>query len=121
MLLQILLYYFERFTNQNKDYKDCKQIVDDSFMECIESCDEDTLCVVQCNRTYSTNLSNCPCRDNCPKGCPCPNYECPQEEPKNILILNSHKHNSGPPLLMNSTGWFKILSKTDVFKSSTSG
>jgi len=42
-------------------------------------------------KIYSKNndkyLLDCPCHENCPDGCPCPNYEC--KGAASILVINS--------------------------------
>ena len=46
--------------------------------ECIQLCEiGENTCGQNCDEEYTINLKNCPCRENCPLGCPCPNYQCP--------------------------------------------
>ena len=37
---------------------------------------QDIDCLAQCSRDYDENIENCPCRANCPTGCPCPGFQC---------------------------------------------
>ena len=89
-------------------------------------------CLPDCNRDYNTNVKECPCQENCPNGCPCPNYSCqgttspsittttlpttttmtttkatttttPLVQNKTVLVLNS-KDGWKPALLINSSG-----------------
>ena len=36
----------------------------------------DENCEDQAIDSYQNENLNCPCKSNCPDGCPCPNYEC---------------------------------------------
>ena len=46
--------------------------------ECVLQCAAgDNACLQNCAREYADDLRNCPCQENCPTGCPCPDYQCP--------------------------------------------
>ena len=48
------------------------------YVQCILGCShDDDSCLPDCNREYKANIEECPCQENCPNGCPCPNYTCP--------------------------------------------
>ena len=56
-------------------------ICDEYFLQILSICIEDCIpgdipCTSRCNRHYAANLKNCPCEENCPNSCPCPNYPC---------------------------------------------
>jgi len=64
----------------NPDYKVCEGAATDDYYKCILKCPPlDGGCAHKCNRLYSEDISNCPCKKGCPDGCPCPNYTCPTE------------------------------------------
>ena len=47
------------------------------YTTCISQCsDKDYPCLAACSRQYKETLKKCPCNENCPLGCPCPNYNC---------------------------------------------
>ena len=49
-----------------------------SQSKCVVLCEVgDNACFQTCAREYAENLKNCPCQENCPTGCPCPDYQCP--------------------------------------------
>ena len=58
--------------------------------KCVVLCEVgDNVCFQSCAREYSENLKNCPCQENCPTGCPCPEYQCPTKTtgPSNTTTL----------------------------------
>ena len=64
---------------ENEDYISCVDHYDLIYRNCMYNCDHnDNLCYSACNREFDENIENCPCKPNCPNGCPCPNYECPE-------------------------------------------
>ena len=86
----------------NVDYLECEFLVDGAYTECIVECDKtDSVCLTDCSRQYADQIEQCPCKSNCPDGCPCPDFECstttvpmvtttPSTESKSaVLILNS--------------------------------
>ena len=46
------------------------------YVICIVGCNHDLDCVALCARFYDENVLKCPCNEGCPKGCPCPEFEC---------------------------------------------
>ena len=64
---------------ENPDYIACVDHFDLIYRNCMFDCDHnDNACYADCNRKYDENIQNCPCKPNCPDGCPCPNYQCPE-------------------------------------------
>ena len=62
----------------NPNYQTCFEFYERLFHICVYNCPTvDLLCLATCNRDLEGNLETCPCRNQCPNGCPCPNYECP--------------------------------------------
>ena len=49
----------------------CNSDCQNSQLQCIVDCANDTACVSTCNRDFLTCQSDCPCYDNCYDGCPC--------------------------------------------------
>ena len=116
-----------RNLDQNSDYVECEDYFERIYLQCIVSCPhEDLLCLPNCNRDYDTNVKECPCQENCPNGCPCPNYTCqgtttptvttttsvattattttmPFVQNKTALVLNSW-NGWKPAVLVNSEG-----------------
>ena len=61
----------------NPDFISCEADLEEVYMECLALCEtSDFDCLGSCSRDYYFNLDNCPCRSNCPGGCPCENYDC---------------------------------------------
>ena len=61
----------------NPDYIACERQAEVSYNRCLVECPTgDFLCIGACNREYQKTLEDCPCRENCPNGCPCENYDC---------------------------------------------
>ena len=60
----------------NPDYIACMDMFEDIYIKCLLGCSHDDSCLTYCNREYKANIEECPCQDNCPNGCPCPNYAC---------------------------------------------
>lgn len=91
--------------------------------ECIIQCETgDSQCFQSCAREYSENLTNCPCQENCPLGCPCPEYQCPLTTTQMttttapdlntwILVLNTNgRYNV--PLIIDGKGKSKEIEFT---------
>ena len=58
--------------------------------KCISECElSDDACAESCSQEYTESLKSCPCRENCPTGCPCPNYQCPTVTGASILTTTS--------------------------------
>ena len=70
----------------------CENKVLSNYYLCTSGCnesDDQPLCMSECNRGYVEELKKCPCNENCPDGCPCPEFEC--ESPvttSQVLILH---------------------------------
>ena len=61
----------------NPDYAKCEEYMKANYTSCINICPPgDSTCLAACVEQYNENLNNCPCNENCPLGCPCPNYTC---------------------------------------------
>ena len=68
---------------ENFDYINCRNDYELVYKKCMYDCDHnDPVCYATCNREYDQNVENCPCRSNCPNGCPCPDYECSETTPE---------------------------------------
>lgn len=65
--------------DENEDFRICQSVASDSYYSCLNRCPiQDMDCIGQCNRQYDVDLENCPCKSNCPSGCPCAGaYKCP--------------------------------------------
>ena len=63
----------------NEEKKECLDKLDQVYISCLINCEHDEVCVSKCAREYNEGVSECPCNDGCPQGCPCPNYECSGE------------------------------------------
>ena len=86
------------------------------YTACIIACGTaDFLCLGDCARDFDLNVLDCPCRKNCPNGCPCDSYECPQTTTETtlttttvapyttVLILNT-AFDYNVPVLTDSSG-----------------
>ena len=60
-------------------------------------------CLSDCNRIYDENYKDCPCQENCPGGCPCPNFECTFGQ--TALVLNSY-YGPNVPVIIDANGRF---------------
>ena len=68
---------------ENPDYIGCEREYELVYWKCVYDCGHnDNLCYAACNREYDQSIENCPCKSECPNGCPCPDYECPQTTPE---------------------------------------
>ena len=103
-----------RNIDSNQDFLQCEDKFQQIYLQCIVGCPhDDYLCLPNCNRDYEINLRDCPCQENCPNGCPCPNYTCgaapPVVQNKTVLILNSYDE-WRPAMLINGSGKRQELS-----------
>ena len=68
------------------DLSHLKQYATDIYSHCIVQCTPgDFVCIETCWREYDENKLLCPCQSGCPKGCPCPDYQCPAETTTSIV------------------------------------
>ena len=106
----------------------CENQVKENYQLCTSECIEnDYDCLSLCNKYFNDLLSKCPCREECPNGCPCPDYKCDEpveEEKSSILVL--YKNTNAPqirPLIFDKSGsysyniWFKFEERTGVYQS----
>ena len=71
------------------DFRVCERFYLLQYNECVESCSTvDELCFRDCGRAFGRDMENCPCKANCPNGCPCPDYYCPAR----ILAINTWRN-----------------------------
>ena len=101
----------------NPDYAACERLFYDSYMNCIKNCsNDDPACISACTREYDQNLQKCPCREDCPSGCPCPQYDCSDQlttttsiststttQSTSVLVLNRPLYDN-VPILLDSSG-----------------
>ena len=133
--------------DSNADFINCERIFNLQYSSCILQCPNgDMVCLGGCGREYDSNVETCPCREDCPNGCPCPNFDCsdvpstttattrvitttvgttqttPISERNTILLLNT-KSPKNIPLMFNSTGFvdrnflFLFDDHTSVYES----
>ena len=82
----------------------CENQALDEYYACLGECvPPGPECLSNCNRIYDENFNNCPCQQNCPDGCPCPNFEC--TDPRAVLVLNSY-YGPNVPVLIDAEGRF---------------
>ena len=95
---------------ENSDYIDCMDDYDLIYKKCMIDCDHnDPLCYATCNREYDENIENCPCKSNCPNGCPCPQYDCAETEPvttttSTLMSTSTASQRNNTVLVLNSYG-----------------
>ena len=102
-------------------YEHCITEAEEVFIECTNNCDSfDLVCHTDCSDAYHDQLTLCPCKEGCPNGCPCENYECYEEEEEvnhdedmHMLIFNPH--NSGQKPSYNVIK-FSMFNTTDGFQ-----
>ena len=86
------------------------------YYQCVVFCTPgDVGCITQCSRELEIQMDQCPCKvllqmksfyinfifkSGCPKGCPCPEYECPDTA---VLVLNTY-YSTNVPLVIDSSG-----------------
>ena len=59
------------------DFIACERQFQIEYLTCIDDCSHDDVrCLAACSREYDDSLKDCPCQENCPTGCPCPDYVC---------------------------------------------
>ena len=44
------------------------------YLDCVTSCSGEDC--IQCYMDLEDFLANCPCHENCPDDCPCPEFDC---------------------------------------------
>ena len=115
------------------DYLICKEYYEAVFLICSKECNNELDCVLNCSRDLDIDLKKCPCKENCPNGCPCEQYECPLSttpDPvvsttapfgrKSILTLSTYLGDH-EPLLINTYGYgstqFRFDVQATVYKS----
>ena len=55
----------------------------------------DNTCREQCYDVYMSAIRECPCMENCERGCPCKNYKCEHADDVYLLVFGPHHK---PPL-----------------------
>ena len=103
----------------NPDYIACKNKFEDIYARCLNQCtSNDFECIATCTRDFDRNLLDCPCRQNCPNGCPCDNYKC---APDSVLILNTYLPGNVPVITdasgrVDTNTGFTFGENTSVFE-----
>ena len=91
----------------NEDFKRCKNRFDEDYARCLAGCvPADFDCLGDCSRDYQIGIDTCPCQNDCPHGCPCPNYQCESVELESnteVLILST-RFPEHVPIITNTTG-----------------
>ena len=83
------------------DFETFSDYYEKVYINCVGSCTPgDAVCWNTCVRAFDANIEKCPCKSECPGGCPCEEYECPQNTNKSVLILNQQL----APVLTNAEG-----------------
>ena len=133
-------YYYE----SNPNYVQCSDFYERLYSICILNCSAgDLLCMASCSRDLETNLEECPCRSQCPNGCPCPSYDCPEEltttmstpttvsttttttpaKPRNSILVLSTNGGYKAPVITDANGrehynfFFRFGESTSVYYS----
>ena len=100
----------------NPDYIYCSELYENSYNECVVECSiGDFLCLAVCLRDYETSLETCPCKSECPNGCPCAFYECVETttiattqttpvKPENSVLVLSTFEGYKPPVITDANG-----------------
>ena len=107
----------------NSDYIACLQKFEVEYNKCLINCPSgDVICLASCARELEQNTETCPCRSECPSGCPCPSYDCSAspsttpvttqtttlgEEKRTVLILNTYWE-LHTPILTDNSGRYDI-------------
>ena len=88
----------------NPDADACRNESDVNLSACLTACDlDDTSCRSACNREYTDALSQCPCQENCPHGCPCSGFECPSwQNATSLLTLHWYDQSTEPLVIQTS-------------------
>ena len=89
----------------------CELEVKKAYDICILECGGKSGCVSTCNRVFNEQLMNCPCNANCPKGCPCPDYEC---QITTTLATTTTKSDKQAVLILNTENALNIPLLTDL-------
>ena len=108
----------------NPERIECRAHFNNLYTECIINCPTaDVICSSACSRELDENLlkwsfwflclnfnfdyfktrKKCPCEIGCPNGCPCPEYNCPNFNQTDILILSTLL-NPREPIITNAAG-----------------
>ena len=91
-----------RNVDSNPDYLACLDSVEETYVRCLLDCDHETDCLAECVREYEENKKVCPCEENCPNGCPCPQYDCTQTESTTQLATTTPKISKNLVLVLNT-------------------
>jgi len=62
--------------SQNSEAVMCVNSGIKKFDECSAKCFEDTECISFCTVELTSALDQCPCGEECPRGCPCDGWDC---------------------------------------------
>jgi len=54
--------------------KKCIEMANKNQVECLSNCNGDEC--LACDEAHHKDVDNCPCRKNCPAGCPCESFDC---------------------------------------------
>ena len=99
---------------ENPDYIGCMDDYELVYKKCMTDCDQnDALCYATCNREYGENIEKCPCKSDCPNGCPCPEYDCSETEPLTTttttltMSTSTAGQSNSTVLVLNSNGGWK--------------
>ena len=60
----------------NSDFINCERYFTGVYVDCASDCGSDLACNSVCARQFDENMKQCPCQEQCPAGCPCPQYDC---------------------------------------------
>ena len=75
----------------SEPYKTCEAFFKTRLSGCVFSCElDDIVCLAVCRQHYQADLKKCPCSEQCPSGCPCPEYQCP-------VITTAFTHTTNAP------------------------
>merc|ERR1712126_110170 len=62
--------------DENEDFHRCEDSLAAELAQCLASCGGSSSCIIGCSTNYENGFKNCPCMEGCPKGCPCPEWDC---------------------------------------------
>ena len=62
--------------DENEDFHRCEDSLATELAQCLASCGGSSSCIIGCSTNYENGFKNCPCMEGCPKGCPCPEWDC---------------------------------------------
>ena len=130
-------YQCRDFPESTGEFILCQNQCTGGYAQCAVGCDGyDYACFSDCTRTLEQCFQRCPCQEECPRGCPCPAFQCsgststsfttettpPMEMSTNVLILNTFSP-SNRPLIINASGelgsgfTFSFGDKTEAYRS----